>query len=85
MKKIIIGLALLLPLASFGATQLVKEIKWYEFIAQIQLQDGNTIFVNKFEDAGNTCYVMSNNYSINARTNGATLGISCVNTPVGVK
>lgn len=74
MKKLFILLAILaLPLATFGAVQVVKTIKWYDFIVQIETRDGGNIFVNKFEDAGNTCYIMTNDKT-------KWDGISCVNS-----
>lgn len=81
-KRSIILLGILaLPLATYGAIQ-IKSIKWTDYIAQIETQNQQNVFIYKVEDASNTCYVMTNDFSVNQRVNGANLGISCVNTPV---
>lgn len=62
----------------------VQEIKSWDYIAQIvstSAAQGN-IFIYKVADGDNTCYIMTNDYTINARANGANLGISCVNSVV---
>jgi hypothetical protein len=79
MKKIIILLSILtLPLATFGAIQIVKEIKSYENVAVIQTDDGKNLKVYKFEDvnkkATTTCYITY----FSGWTNGNQTGISCV-------
>jgi len=81
MKKLIIGAVLgvlVLPTFVFGATQVIKQLKTWDFIASVETNTGN-VFIYKVEDSGNTCYVMTNDYSVNSRTNGANFGISCVN------
>jgi hypothetical protein len=80
MKKLIIALVLLAPLATFGSVQVVKEIRSWEHIAQIQTDDTKNVKVYAFENAGNTCYVAYTS----GWTNGNNTNISCVNTPVPV-
>lgn len=74
MKKLIIALVILLPLATFGATQLVKEIKSYEFVAQVLTEDAKSVKVYKFEDTKYTCYIAYTS----GWTNGNNTNISCV-------
>ena len=79
MKKVLITIAIfVLPLASFGATQIVKSLKSWEYMAQIETTNQGNIFVYKVVDGTTNCYVMSNDFSINSRINGADFGISCV-------
>ena len=80
MKKIIISLAVL---GLFGAsiayaTPAIKAMKSYDYMAQIETTNQGNIFIYKVLDGKNVCYVMSNDFSVNARTNGTSLGISCV-------
>lgn len=83
MKKALILLGILaLPLTGFGAMQVVKAIHSYEYMAQIETTNQGNIFVYKVVDGDNTCYIMSNDFTVNVRTNGTSLGISCVNVPV---
>lgn len=81
MKYIIIFALILSPIFVFGATQIVKEYKTWDFFAQLQMSDGGNVFLYKIDDPSDPnvkCYVMTNSYSLNARSNGASLGISCV-------
>ena len=75
MKKLAILALFLVPLATFGAVSVVKEIKCYDFIAQIQTSNNGNIFINKVVDGDNTCYVM---HSDNTKWGGINYGISCV-------
>jgi hypothetical protein len=80
MKKYLIVFALILsPFLAFGATKVVQELKWYDFIVQMPTQNNGNVFVNKFEDAGNTCYIMT---SDSTKWGGINYGISCVNSVV---
>lgn len=80
MKKIIVIGSLL---ALFGATAvyaepLIKAVKAYEFMAQIETTNSGNVFIYKVVDKDTSCYVMtSDSYKY-----GPQLGISCVNTPV---
>ena len=81
MKKLIITLLVLAPFATFGATQTIKQLKSYDFIASVETNTGN-VFIYKIEDKDANCFVMTNDHSINSRVNGANFGISCVVKPV---
>lgn len=74
MKKLIIGLLILTPFITFGATQIAKEIKSWDFVAQIQTVKGDNVMIYKFEDKLNDCYVSTMYFG----TSGATQSISCV-------
>lgn len=76
MKKILIALAILaIPALTFGA---VTQIDWYNYFASISTQSGQNIFIYKVIDEDTTCYVLTNDYSLNSRSNGDNFGISCV-------
>lgn len=79
MKKFIIiacVLGFFATSVAFAAVK-VQEIKSWDFMAQIVTNSGN-LFIYKVVDDKNTCYVMTNDFSVNSRTNGANFGISCV-------
>lgn len=81
MKKAIVLatiFALLGGVSAYGAMK-VQQIKSWDFIASVETNTGN-VFLYKIEDkvASTTCYVMTNDYTINTRINGANFGISCV-------
>lgn len=75
-KALIISAVFLLPLATFGATQAVKEIKSYDFVAQVLTDDAKNVKVFKYEDTANktNCYIAYTS----GWTNGNNTNISCV-------
>ena len=83
-KGILISALIISPILVFGATQIVKEYKTWDFIASIQTSRGQNVFIYKVDDSSDPnvkCYVMTNDYSLNAISNGANFGISCVVIP----
>jgi hypothetical protein len=76
MKKIIISavvFSLLGASVAYGASK-VFEIKSYDFIGQVQTQQRGSIFIYKFVDEKNTCYIAEQAFA----TGGANSSISCV-------
>lgn len=77
MKKIIIFGSIF---ALFGASVTFAFVKPFEqkqmidMIGQISTANNGNVFINKFEDSGNTCYVMTSKWG------GINYGISCVNS-----
>lgn len=75
MKKLIILALVLVPVIGFCATQITKEIKSYEAVAQIHVLDNRPdIFVYKYQEASTTCFVatqtvagMQSNLSISCK------------------
>ena len=82
MKTYFIIFALILsPIFVFGATLIVKEYKSYDFFASVQTFDGSNVYLYKVDDPSDPnvkCYVMTNSYSLNQRSNGASLALSCL-------
>ena len=81
MKKYIIFALIISPIFVFGATQVIKEYKQWDFIASIQTPTGQPAYVYKIDDPYDPnikCYVLTNSFSLNERSNGANFGISCV-------
>ena len=74
MRKLALFLAIfLLPSLVLGAV-LAKEIKSYEYIAQIYTPDQKTMYVYKFNDNLVDCYVSYSSFSQNS----SSQSISCV-------
>jgi hypothetical protein len=77
MKKfIIVSLVFALFGASvaYGAVK-VQELKWYDYVVSVSTPNNGNIFINKFSDEGNTCYIM---HSDSTKWGGINYGISCV-------
>lgn len=74
MKKLIIALVVLTPFVTFGAVQIAKEIKSYDFVASIQTVKGNSTYIYKFEDKTVDCYVSVAEFG----GSGLDQSISCV-------
>lgn len=74
MKKAIIIGAFLLPLVSFGATQVIQNLKSYEFVGNIQTENRGNVLIYKYQEASTTCYVASQSFG----QSGANLSISCL-------
>lgn len=81
MKAIIISVLIISPILVFGASQIVKSYKMWDFFAQIENTKYGNLFFYKIDDPNDPnikCYVMSNDGS----RYGEGIGISCVNVSV---
>lgn len=50
------------PVLAFGAVQIVKEVKSYEYISQVQMLNGKSLQLYKLEDSSEPsvkCYVLA--------------------------
>lgn len=75
MKKTIILLGILgIPLTFVGASQVIKSIKFYENIAQIETVRSGNLFIYKVQDGTTNCYVTNSDSSVY----GPQTAISCV-------
>lgn len=67
MKKLIFALALLVPLATFGATTFLKEYKTWDNFASLSINQSNVVNFIKIDDPSDEtikCYVaVSNSYT----------------------
>ena len=70
MKTLILGLTLL----ALGVSQTANE---HHIIRVIDVGN-NKVYVDKFQDAGNTCYLVSTGYEIGYE--GPSVSLSCVVT-----
>lgn len=80
-KGILISALIISPILVFGASQVVKNYKQWDFFAQIEQTKYGNLYFYKIDDPSDPnikCYVMSNDGS----KYGEGIGISCVNVSV---